>query len=125
MPEEALLPKGVFLSTRAEVLEKGIEIARQQRRLLIYEDLTPVFTLQSERDALIEKGLPGGKEPLGKYEKELAAEILKLDREIIPLLTVKLAEVKDQLKELAPFKKMLRACRGLRQGGANKLSCRI
>ena len=113
------------MKQKTTILEEVHEIARQQRRLLIYEDITPVFDLQQQRDALLEKIGPFDPDTEGDYEKQLASQILKLDREIICLLSTRFDDVKNKMQELSYFKKMLQSRRKSISEPSNKLSCRI
>ena len=113
------------MKSKIKILEEIIEIAGQQRRLLIYEDVTPVLDLQQKREALLREVGPLERNIEGDYEKELGSQILKLDREIIGLLSTRLDDVKNKLQELSYFKKMLQSRRKSIPEPSNKLSCRI
>ena len=113
------------MNAKIETLEQIIGIARQQRRLVIYEDVTPVFDLQQKREALLEGILPADLDLEGEYEKGLAHQIIKLDREIIALLAARLDDTKNKIQELSHFKKMLQSRRKSTPEPSNKLSCRI
>ncbi len=112
------------MNKKIENLKKVLEIAKEQRKLVIYEDLDAITKLQKRREVLLAglQFVSGNKE---QAEKDIIAQILKLDRETRWLLSERMVNIQAKIQDLAVAKEKLKAERGSRKQSPQYLSCRV
>ncbi len=109
--------------TKTERLEKVLEIAKEQRKLVAYEDLDAITRLQEKREVLL-NGLQFTSRNKEKYDKDIIAQIINLDREMKWLLSERMINIQTKIQDLAIAKEKLRADRSSRKQTPQHLSCR-
>jgi len=112
------------VKTRIKRLEKVLELAKEQRELVAYEDLDVIINLQQKREALL-AGFPSDYQSRDKCDKEILAQILKIDRETKLLLAEQAVCIQGKIQDIAVAKEKLKAGRGHKNQEPQQLSCRV